>query len=932
MVFWVYQEDDNQSGIEHSKHFIMQVVKRNGKKEPVFFDKITERIQRLKDDPRLPKLSDVVDPVLIAKQVIGGLCDGVTTMELDTHASEFCAHLSPSHPAYAVLASRIAVSNLQKHIGFVIWKDEQAKDPDVKNSPLSFTRVAQCLFNQFNPRTKAKAPLINEQVYNCSKQYEEWITSVIDPYRDYQKDLFGLNTLLKGYLLKVHMKSNLEGTNLDEEKWVREVVETPQFHLMRVAIGVHGKDLGLNPDLTKEQIDKILFNIKKSYDLTSNGVFTYATPTLFNAGTPLPQMSSCFLATMKADSIEGIYSTLKWTALLSKYAGGLGINVCKIRASESYIAGTNGESNGLVPMLRVFNDTARYVDQGGGKRKGSFAIYIEPWHADIEDWLDLKLNSGKEERRCRDLFFGLWNPDLLMKRAEEGGMWSLFCPHEAPGLNEVWGEEFEALYLKYENTKGLARKKIKAQDLMTHIAKVQIETGTPYMMFKDSVNAKNAQSNTAVITQSNLCTEILLPTSPEEVACCNLCSISLPKCLKVDQDGKKYFDHQMLMEVSMFVNLSLNEVIDRNFYPLPETKLSNMRHRPVAVGVQGLADVFHELGLSWESQEAKILNQDIFETIYYGSLKQSNLLAQEFGPYSTFAGSPASKGILQFDMWEGVKPRIWTKEWDSLKADIVKHGVRNAVVVAPMPTASTSQILGNTECFEPLTSNIYKRRVLSGEFTVVNARLIHYLESKGLWNEDIKDQIIKNNGSVQQLDLPQDVKDIYKTAWEVDLKTIIDMAADRGAYIDQNQSLNLFMVDPTVPKVTSMYNYAWKKKIKGCYYLRTRGSAKAAQIDTRKSSFKGMFDKGKTDQSKKRSLDEENLQEPRKSVKENEIIQESSLGVSTTRSDSMELNTSSSNQGCSLRKRKLLDFNNDNELEASQDAAYKDSNPDCCGS
>ncbi|HMR91492.1 MAG TPA: ribonucleoside-diphosphate reductase subunit alpha [Chitinophagaceae bacterium] len=759
----------------------MYVIKRNGKKESVKFDKITARIEKLSYglDRRF------VNSIDVAKKVIEGLYDGVTTTELDNLAAETAASLTVKHPDYALLASRIAVSNLHK------------------NTTKSFSATMEQLYNYTDPKTNKKLPLLADDVWSVIQKNEELLDSTIIYDRDYGFDYFGFKTLEKSYLLRIN----------------GEVAERPQHMFMRVAIGIH-----------KEDIDSAL----KTYHLMSERWFTHATPTLFNAGTPKPQMSSCFLLTMKDDSIDGIYDTLKQTAKISQSAGGIGLAIHGIRATGSYIGGTNGTSNGIIPMLRVYNDTARYVDQGGGKRKGAFAIYLEPWHADVFEFLDLRKNHGKEELRARDLFYALWIPDLFMKRVEEDGEWSLFCPNEAPGLHECWGEEFEALYAKYEQ-EGRARKTIKAQELWFAILDAQIETGTPYLLYKDAANRKSNQQNLGTIKSSNLCTEIIEYTSPDEVAVCNLASLALPRYVI---NGK--FDHDKLYEVTYQVTLNLNKIIDYNYYPVEEARRSNMRHRPIGLGVQGLADVFILMRLPFESDEAKQLNKEIFETIYFAAMTASKDLAKTEGAYETFAGSPVSKGTFQFDMWNTEPTLRW--DWYTLKAEVIKHGVRNSLLVAPMPTASTSQILGNNECFEPYTSNIYVRRVLSGEFVVVNKHLLKDLVELNLWNDDMKNQIMTHNGSIQKINaIPQEIKEIYKTVWEIKQRAIIDMAADRGAYICQSQSLNLFVDAPTTGKLTSMHFYGWKKGLKtGMYYLRTKAAAQAVQFTVEKQGGKSV--------------------------------------------------------------------------------------------
>ncbi|TXJ27926.1 MAG: ribonucleoside-diphosphate reductase subunit alpha [Chitinophagaceae bacterium] len=759
----------------------MQVIKRDGKKESVKFDKITARIEKLSYglDRRF------VNSIDVAKKVIEGLYDGVTTTELDNLAAETAASLTVKHPDYALLASRIAVSNLHK------------------NTTKSFSKTMKMLYECVDEKSGKYAPLLSDDVWQIIHDNAELLDSTIIYDRDYGFDYFGFKTLEKSYLLKLNGK----------------VAERPQHMFMRVAIGIH-----------KEDIDSAI----KTYNLMSERWFTHATPTLFNAGTPKPQMSSCFLLTMKEDSIDGIYDTLKQTAKISQSAGGIGLAISSIRATGSYIGGTNGTSNGIIPMLRVYNDTARYVDQGGGKRKGAFAVYLEPWHADVFEFLDLRKNHGKEELRARDLFYALWIPDLFMKRVEEDGSWSLFCPNEAPGLQDCWGEEFEKLYAQYEK-EGRARKTVKAQELWFAILDAQIETGTPYLLYKDAANRKSNQQNLGTIKSSNLCTEIMEYTSPDEVAVCNLASLALPRYVI---NGK--FDHDKLYEVTYEVTKNLNKIIDGNYYPVEEARTSNLRHRPIGLGVQGLADVFILMRLPFESDEAKQLNKEIFETIYFAAMTASKDLAKVNGAYETFAGSPVSKGIFQFDMWN-VEPTLrW--DWYTLKAEVLKHGVRNSLLVAPMPTASTSQILGNNECFEPYTSNIYVRRVLSGEFVVVNKHLLKDLVDLNLWTDDMKNHIMSHNGSIQKINaIPDEIKAIYKTVWEIKQRAIIDMAADRGAYICQSQSLNLFVDAPTAGKLTSMHFYGWKKGLKtGMYYLRTKAASQAVQFTVEKQGGKSV--------------------------------------------------------------------------------------------
>jgi len=636
-------------------------------------------------------------------------------------------------------------------------------------------------------------------VFQIIMDNKDLLDSSIIYDRDFRYDYFGFKTLTRSYLMKLE----------------NVIVERPQQMLMRVAIGIHKKDVQA---------------AIKTYHLMSEGWFTHATPTLFNSGTPKPQMSSCFLLTMKDDSISGIYDTLKSCAQISQSAGGIGLAIHNIRATGSYIKGTNGTSNGIVPMLRVFNDTARYVDQGGGKRKGSFAMYIEPWHADVFDFLDLKKNHGKEEQRARDLFFALWIPDLFMKRVKENGDWTLMCPHECPGLSDTHSAEFEELYTRYE-TEGKGRKTIKAQDLWFKILESQIETGTPYMLYKDAANAKSNQQNLGTIKSSNLCTEIIEYTAPDEVAVCNLASLALPKY--VTEEGK--FDHDKLFEVTYQATINLNRIIDENYYPVIEAQNSNLRHRPIGLGVQGLADAFILMRLPFESEEARALNREIFETIYYASMTASKDLAKVDGAYETYAGSPVSKGIFQYDMWNVTPTNRW--EWDVLKEEVKKYGVRNSLLLAPMPTASTAQILGNNECFEPYTSNVYTRRVLSGEFIIVNKHLLKDLVKEGLWNKEMRSKIMTTNGSVQNItEIPQHLKDLYKTAWEISQKAIIDQAADRGAYICQSQSLNIFMENANFGKLTSMHFYGWEKGLKtGMYYLRTKAATDAIKFTVDKA-------------------------------------------------------------------------------------------------
>jgi ribonucleoside-diphosphate reductase alpha chain len=750
----------------------MFVIKRSGKPEAVHFDKITARIMKLSYGLNVQS-DDIIE---ISKKVIMGIYNNVTTTELDNLAAETSASYTTQHPDFAVLAARIAVSNLHK------------------NTRKSFSEVAELLYHYIDPKTGEKAPLYSDEVYAIVQQNADRIDSAIIYERDYHFDYFGFKTLERSYLLRTEGK----------------IAERPQHMFMRVAIGIH-----------KQDIDAAI----ETYNLMSEKWFVHATPTLFNAGTPKPQMSSCFLLSMKEDSIEGIFETLKRCAVISQSAGGIGLNIHNVRATGSYIKGTNGVSNGIIPMLRVFNDTARYVDQGGGKRKGAFAIYLETWHADIFEFLDLRKNHGKEEMRARDLFPALWISDLFMKRVEENGNWSLFCPHEAQGLEELYGSAFEAQYIAYES-QGKARKTLPARELWNALLESQIETGTPYILYKDAANQKSNQQNLGTIKCSNLCTEIIEYTAPDEVAVCNLASISLPRFVV---DGKT-FDFHKLYEIAKIVTRNLNKVIDGNYYPLPEAENSNRRHRPIGIGVQGLADAFMLLRLPFESEAAAALNRDIFETIYFGAMEASMELAEVHGAYESFMGSPLSEGKFQFDLWNVQPSDRW--DWQGLRKKVIKTGVRNSLLLAPMPTASTSQILGNNECFEPYTSNVYNRRVLSGEFAVVNKHLLKDLVQLGLWNDGLKNRLIAANGSVQQIEeIPQELKDIYKTVWEIKQRAIIDMAADRGAYICQSQSLNLFVDTPNFAKLTSMHFHAWRKGLKtGMYYLRTKAAADAIKF------------------------------------------------------------------------------------------------------
>ena len=740
----------------------MKVIKRSGHVEDVKFDKVTNRISQLMNDPC--KISSGVDASMIAQQVFSSIHDGITTQEIDTLSAEICIGMITRDPDYEILATRIIASNIQKI------------------APTNFN-IAMKKLN--------KAGIVTNEIVEVSSQVKDKIVKT----RDFEFGYFGLKTLEKSYLQRHDDK----------------LMETPQYMFMRVAIGIHGTD-----------VDSVI----ETYEHMSTGKFIHATPTLFNSGTPRPQMSSCFLIANKGDSIDGIYSTLTECAQISKWAGGIGLHVHDIRANKSKIRGTNGHSDGIIPMLRVFNATARYVNQAG-RRKGSIAIYIEPWHADIMEFLELRLNQGDEESRCRDLFTSLWIPDLFMKRVEENGNWSLFCPDKAPGLSDVYGDAFEELYVKYES-EGLANKTVPAIEVWKSIIKSQSETGTPYMLYKDSCNSKSNQKNLGVIKSSNLCTEIIEYTNPGETAVCNLASIALPKYVK--SDG---YDYEALHKVTKIVTKNLNKVIDRTFYPVDTARTSNMRHRPIGLGVQGLADVFCMLRIPFDDEKAKIINATIFETIYHAALEASCELADLHGAYETFKGSPTSEGILQFDMWktdDTTRPHSGMYDWDAMRQR-VKNGLYNSLLVAPMPTASTAQILGNNECFEPWTTNIYLRRTLAGEFVVVNKHLIEDLKRINLWSKDMKDLMVKAGGSIQNItDIPDDIKKLYKTVWEISQKTIIDMARDRGRYIDQSQSMNLFIENPTMSKLSSMHMYAWKSGLKtGMYYLRSKAKARPIQ-------------------------------------------------------------------------------------------------------
>lgn len=774
----------------------MQVIKRSGKREEVSFDKITARVKKLcySLDVRY------VNHIEISKKVIQGLYDGVSTTELDNLAAETAATMATDHPDYALLAARIAVSNLHK------------------NTDKSFSKTVKALYNYIDPKTGQKAGLIGDDTYKLVWKNRDKLDSAIIYDRDYSFDYFGFKTLERSYLLR------MDG----------QVVERPQHLLMRAAVGIHGQDL-------EAAIE--------TYNLMSEKWFVHATPTLFNAGTPKPQLSSCFLLSVTEDSISGIFETLTRCAKISQSAGGIGLSIHNVRAKGSYIKGTGGTSNGIIPMLKVYNDTARYVDQGGGKRKGAFAVYLEPWHADILAFLDLKKNHGKEELRARDLFYAMWISDLFMERVKADGEWSLFCPNEAPGLHDTYGGEFEALYHQYEQ-EGRARKVMRAQDLWFAILESQIETGTPYILYKDAANRKSNQKNLGTIKSSNLCTEIMEYTSPDEVAVCNLASISLGKFVR--EDGTYDFDR--LYEITRVVTRNLNKVIDINYYPIVEAKNSNMRHRPIGIGVQGLADAFILMRYPFDSPEAQQLNQEIFETIYFGALTESCELAAKDGPYASYEGSPVSKGELQYDMW-GVQPsKRW--DWQDLKAKIKQNGVRNSLLLAPMPTASTSQILGNNECFEPYTSNIYNRRTLSGEYIIINKHLLKDLIGLGIWNEDMKQRLMAANGSVQDIpEIPDNLKALYKTVWEISQKVIIDMSAERGAFICQSQSLNLFVENPNFGKLSSMHFYAWQKGLKtGMYYLRSKAAVDPIKFTVTQKAQKQMAAANKVETTADKSI------------------------------------------------------------------------------
>ena len=785
----------------------MRVTKRSGKLQEVAFDKILERVKKLGQEASIH-----INYSSLVMKVIDQLYDGIPTAKIDELAAEQCASMSTNNPDYSTLAARIIISNHQK------------------NTETLFSSVISSLY-EFKDIAQVNKPLVSEDLWNFTKKYSNEIDNMIDYNRDFLIDYFGFKTLERAYLFRTNNK----------------LVERPQHLWMRVAIGIHG-DLDMNPS-------ECLKLIKETYDLMSLKYFTHATPTLFNAGTPRPQLSSCYLIAMEDDSIDGIFNTLKDCAHISKWAGGIGLHIHNIRAKGSHIQGTNGTSNGLIPMLRVFNNTARYVDQGGNKRNGSFAIYLEPWHADVEDFLEMKKNHGDEELKARDLFYALWIPDIFMERVKENAKWCLFCPNECPGLADVYGDKFKELYEKYER-EGKARKTVNARDLWFKILDSQMETGTPYLLYKDAANMKSNQKNLGTIKSSNLCTEIIEYSNENETAVCNLASIGLPTFVN---EETKQFDYNKLHEVTKVVTNNLNKVIDINYYPTEKTRRSNKLHRPIGIGIQGLADTFILMDIPFYSDEAKQVNKYIFETIYHASLEKSNELAIErkntylqsnnnekmrvlsnkeiflpekiIGSYSSFVDSPASKGILQFDMWN-IQPGNERYDWDALKNSIMNHGLRNSLLVAPMPTASTSQILGFNECFEPFTSNLYSRRTLAGEFVVVNKYLMKELIKLGYWNEQIKNNIIANKGSVQQLSiLPEHIRNKYKIVWEIPMKHLIDMATDRGAFICQSQSLNLWMEDPTYNSLTSMHFYSWKKGLKtGIYYLRRKAKHQPQQF------------------------------------------------------------------------------------------------------
>lgn len=745
----------------------MEIIKSSGVREPIMLDKITQALERVQGTLK-------VEPVEVTKRVALSVADGMTTAAINNLVAETAAAMTPQHPDYGILAGRVAAVTLQR------------------STLDSFADTMDKAFNYIHPKNGLRFPLIGEDTHAIIMKHREVLDAAMDYERDLSYDYFAFKTLEKSYLLKMN----------------GQTVERPQHLLMRVAVGIH-----------REDIESAL----RTYDMMSRGLFTHASPTLFNAGTVQPQMSSCFLAAMKDDSLEGIYDTLKEVSQISKSGSGLAVHIHNIRSKGSFIKGNNGISAGIVPMLRVFNETARYVDQAG-KRRGAFAIYLEPWHADIFEFLDLRKNHGKEEMRARDLFYGLWVPDLFMQRVKDDGDWSLMDPSVAPGLADVYGEEFERLYEKYE-AEGRVERTVKARELWFKVIEAQIETGTPYIGYKDAINRKSNQKNIGVIKSSNLCHEIFEVSTPDETAVCNLSSIALPKMVK---DG--HFDHQALYEVAYQAVFNMNRVIDNNHYPVEETRRSNMRHRPVGLGIQGLADTFILMRYPFDSEKAKMLNKEIFETMYFAALHASADLAKVEGTYETFEGSPASQGVLQFDLWGVTPSNRW--DWNGLREKIALHGLRNSLLLALMPTATTGQILGNNECFEPYTSNIYLRRVLSGEFVIVNKHLVNDLEQLGLWNEQIRHKIIAADGSVQHIpEIPEDIRDLYKTAWEISQKTIIDLAADRGAFVCQGQSMNLFVRDPNFAKMTSMHFYAWEKGLKtGMYYLRTQAASQAVKF------------------------------------------------------------------------------------------------------
>ena len=774
----------------------MYVTKRSGRTEIVSFDKILRRIKTIGQetyDIPVPSLqhSLKINYTALAMKVIDQLYNNISTTKIDELSAEQCASMSSIHPDYGILAGRLIISNHQKNI------------------PKTFTQSMTKLYMNKDKHGK-HTPLITDDMFLTLKTYENQLDQVVNYNRDFLIDYFGFKTLERAYLMSTN----------------KVIVECPQYMWLRVSMGIHG-----------DNIDKII----ETYELMSQKYFTHATPTLFNAGTPHPQLSSCYLLAMENDSIEGIYNTLKDCALISKWAGGIGLHIHNIRASGSDIRGTNGSSNGIVPMLRVFNNTAKYVDQGGGKRNGSFAMYMEPWHADIESFLDLRKNHGDEDLKARDLFYAIWMPDLFMERVKAGGDWTLMCPDECPGLSDVYGSAFEMLYTYYE-TEGKGRKTMKARDLWFQILDAQMETGTPYLLYKDAVNKKCNQKNLGTIKSSNLCCEITEYSDANETAVCNLASIALPSFITTNNDGVTEFDYNKLHSVTRTVTYNLNQIIDVNFYPTPKTELSNFRHRPIGIGVQGLADVFILLNLPFASDAAKEVNIRIFQTIYHAALTESCQIAKIDGRYSTFDGSPASEGILQFDMWK-VDPneKVQMYDWNAIKEEISKYGLRNSLLVAPMPTASTSQILGYNECIEPITSNIYSRRTLAGDFMVVNKYLMNDLIKLDIWNDKIKNNIIANNGSIQQIDIiPADIKEKYKTVWEIPMRNLIDMAADRGAYVCQSQSLNLWLEDPTYNNLTSMHFYSWSKGLKtGIYYLRRRARHHAQQFTIEPEKKKG---------------------------------------------------------------------------------------------